>query len=762
MKQLAVGDCLWPEITRVLEDERPPKLASNMIFAVFSESIESGTFQGLATAHDIAKHPDWIFADLAGHRPVYSVPPTSSARHALGIMDRESLHVLPVLDRRKNLLGAVTRQSILQALLDREHALLKQSRHLQAEMEKEHAAIKTWSTRLSELYDASRALLAVLAHTSAETDLLQAGIEALARFLQARYGAIGLLDERGELRHFVHTGISPEEAKRIGHLPEGKGLLGVVIKENVVLRLENMATDPRSAGFPSHHPPMKSLLALPISNNGRVYGRIYLSDKYSGEPFDTDDEMLAQSFARSLALVLDNAREMEEIKHARQHLDYMAHFDALTGLPNRTLLADRVQQSVAHALRHGGMVGVMFIDLDNFKKANDTLGHGFGDQLLKAVAERISHCLREGDTVARLGGDEFIVMLPEIENSQKAAHVAHKILDCLSAPFEIGSSELYITASIGISVCPDDAEDIDGLLANADAAMYHAKKLGKNNYQFFTSNMNIKAQHHVLLENHLRKALERDELLLHYQPQISLESGKVIGMEALLRWNNPELGIVPPGDFIPIAEESGLIVPIGDWVMHNACKQGKIWQQSGTPIRISVNLSGRQFQLHNRSQLLNSIVQILDKTGLSPELLELEVTESIMMEYLDATLDILNHLKKIGVRFSVDDFGTGYSSLSYLKQLPIHALKIDKSFINDIIHDPNDAAITSAIVAMAKQLNLEVIAEGVETEQQLEFLTKLQCHTVQGYYFSRPVNPEEASAFLAKNHSMRKSPEMVS
>lgn len=442
----------------------------------------------------------------------------------------------------------------------------------------------------------------------------------------------------------------------------------------------------------------------------------------------------------------------KEHQEARQRLDYLVHFDALTGLPNRTLFTDRVQQMLAHMQRYAGIGALLFVDLDNFKNVNDTLGHDLGDELLRIAAQRITDCLRTSDTAARLGGDEFVILLPDIRSGQDAANVARKILDSLSLPFNIEQHELYISVSIGISIHPDDASKTEELLAHADTAMHQAKKLGKHNYQFFAPEMNAITQSAMKLEKHLRRALGQNELFLHYQPQIDIVTHQIIGMEALLRWNNPELGLVSPADFIPLAEETGLIVPIGAWVLRTACAQARRWQQEGTPVRVAVNLSAQQFQQHHgQHQFQDTVMQALKETGLSPDMLELEITESIMMEHLDATLEILDQLKQEGVHFSVDDFGTGYSSLSYLKRLPIDSIKIDKSFIDDIASDPNDAAIVAAIAAMAQQLNLTVIAEGVETMAQLEFLRTVRCHAVQGYYFSRPVAAEQATRLLQRS-----------
>ncbi|WP_031429709.1 EAL domain-containing protein [Methylomicrobium agile] len=754
MKPLTVGDCLSPCVVRVLEEERPghKRMTGQPLFAVFRECIDEGNFCGLATGQDVLQHPEWIFADLVGHRALLSIPPNKDVLYALEFMERHEVDALAVLELQR-FIGAVTRQSIQEMLLRREQELLSESRQLKEMLEIEHRQTLCWAEKLAELHEASRRLLSVLAHSSVESGLLQTGIEALASLLECRYGAIGILDDSGQLRHFIYTGISAEQARAIGRLPEGKGLLGIVIRENISVRLEDMALDPRRIGFPAHHPPMKSLLAVPIAQRGHVYGRLYLSDRTDGRAFSERDEEIAFSFAHSLSLVLDNAREMEELKRTQQRLDYIAHYDILTDLPNRVLFMDRIKQAILHAHRNNGSVAVLFLDLDNFKMVNDTQGHTFGDSLLKKVAQRIKSCLREDDTAARLGGDEFIVMLPNISDVLDAAKVADKILEGFAEPLMIDQHKIFVGVSIGISIYPVNSQDTEGLLADADTAMYHAKKLGKNNYQYFTPAMNSSARNYMKLEKHLRRALEQSEFVLYYQPQIAIDTGRIIGMEALIRWMNPELGLIPPDDFIPVAEETGLIVPISAWVLKAACTQARSWQQQGWPVRVAVNLSSRQFhqvqhQRHPQHPLLEAIQEALEETGLPPDLLELEITEGTLMHQLETAMQLLNVLKRKGIRLSLDDFGTGYSSLSYLKQFPLDTLKIDKSFINDISTDPNDRAIVAAITVMAQQLKLEVVAEGVETEAQLEFLRELRCHSVQGYYFSKPLPADQVPFFL--------------
>lgn len=437
--------------------------------------------------------------------------------------------------------------------------------------------------------------------------------------------------------------------------------------------------------------------------------------------------------------------DITERKLAEGKIQYLAHFDSLTGLPNRALLHDRLKQALAAASRHKKKLSLLFLDLDHFKNINDSLGHDTGDLLLQAVGERLQKCVREGDTVSRLGGDEFVIVLLDIQASGNAAFVAQKIIDELAAPFSLGEHMLYVTSSIGISLYPEDGRNSDLLIRNADSAMYSAKTEGRNGYRFFTQDMNEHALARLALGSDLRQALTLGEFRLHYQPQVSPETGKIIGMEALIRWLHPVRGMVSPVDFIPLAEELGLIVTIGDWVLREACRQNRAWQVQGLPpVPVAVNLSALQFLQHN---LPEKIRAILEETGLDPRYLELELTESTFMHDAEQTIAMLHALKAMGLQLAIDDFGTGYSSLSYLKRFPIDKLKIDQSFVRHLASDPDDAAIARTIISMGHSLRLEVIAEGVETAEQLAFLETEGCDQIQGYYFSKPLAAEEFPAF---------------
>jgi diguanylate cyclase (GGDEF)-like protein len=451
---------------------------------------------------------------------------------------------------------------------------------------------------------------------------------------------------------------------------------------------------------------------------------------------------------RTLELARVNAglqAEVAERRLADQRVVHMAHHDALTGLPNRTLFADRVGQAIARAHRRDGKIAVLFLDLDRFKNVNDSLGHAIGDLLLTAVAERLTNCLREEDTAARLGGDEFIISLPDVADAGEAARIAARILGELAKPFRIADHQLHADGSIGIALYPADGGNAETLMRNADTAMYHAKESGRANYQFFSAQMTERVSRRLSTETDLRRALERGEFFLHYQPLIDLAAGRVSGAEALLRWPHTDQRCMSPAEFIPIAEDTGLIIPLGEWVLLEACSQAQAWQARCPGLRISVNLSARQFR---QKDLSGMIERVLGETGLAPSLLQLELTESMLMHHAEETVGILECLDEMGVHLAIDDFGTGYSSLSYLKRFPIHSLKIDRSFVHDISSDPDDAAIVTAIVAMARSLNLKVTAEGVETEEQAAFLRSLACHQAQGYHFGHPMPAVEFAARL--------------
>jgi diguanylate cyclase (GGDEF)-like protein/PAS domain S-box-containing protein len=451
------------------------------------------------------------------------------------------------------------------------------------------------------------------------------------------------------------------------------------------------------------------------------------------EPKDSDSEILVW------------VQDLTERKQMENTIRQMAYYDSLTGLPNRNLLNDRLAVALANASRSNQKVAILFLDLDHFKTINDSLGHDAGDHLLQQVSLRIKKTLRKQDTIARMGGDEFIILIPGLTDTDHTARLAEKILDAVTPVFKIGDNELYIGCSIGISIFPDDGMEIKTLLKNSDLAMYRAKEKGRNTFQLYTPAMNFKAMERLAVEKNLRKALDREEFELYYQPKINLKSGQIAGMEALIRWDSPELGMVMPNQFIPIAEEIRLIIQMGHWVLITACRQAKMWQEAGLPqIPMSVNLSVVQFTHPN---LVSEIRKILKQTNIPPHLLELEVTESVLMQDTTLAVSILKKLSELGIKISIDDFGTGFSSLNYLKNLPLDYLKIDQTFIKDFNLRTN-YAITKAIVTLAQSLDMKTIAEGVETEEQRKFLMELNCDEAQGYLFSKPIPKEEMGELL--------------
>lgn len=465
-------------------------------------------------------------------------------------------------------------------------------------------------------------------------------------------------------------------------------------------------------------------------------------------------EIRVEERTRELRHVNTSLREqIAERERVEQEIQYLAYHDALTDLPNRTLFEDRFSQALLSAQPNKQMLAVMFLNLDRFKMVNDTLGHAVGDLLLCDVAERLKKCVGEGDTVARLGSDEFSLLLRHINTTEHAADMAGKIQDVLRAPFNYEGHELFISASIGIVLHPCDGADMQTLLKNASAALYRAKQQDGDNYQFYTAGLHELTIKRHSLENKLRRALERGEFTVYYQSQVCTEMRRIVGMEALVRWQNPDLGLISPAEFIPLAEDSGLIVPIGEWVLRTACTQTKAWQDAGyESLKISVNISPRQFQ---QPDLVNTVVGILEETGLHPSSLELELTESSVMDNTESVTATLLELKEKGINLSIDDFGSGYSSLSYLKNLPIDSLKIDQSFVRDTTSDPRDAAIIMAIISLAHSLKLKVKAEGVETEEQFRFLRLLNCDEMQGYLFSRPLPAPAFEQLLVKEWNVK-------
>jgi diguanylate cyclase (GGDEF)-like protein/PAS domain S-box-containing protein len=448
--------------------------------------------------------------------------------------------------------------------------------------------------------------------------------------------------------------------------------------------------------------------------------------------------------------LLATVRDITERKQAEDRVQYLAYYDALTGLPNRTLLQDRLTTVLADARRQKYKIALLFLDLDRFKDINDSLGHSVGDFFLQEVAERLKKVAREQDTVARLGGDEFLIMLTHVKDVSDAAVAAERLMDAMTPEFIIQGHSLHVGCSIGVSIFPEHGADCETLIKNADAAMYNTKDNGRNNFRFFTEDMNARAVQRLTLESSLRSALAKKQLFLMYQPQMDIATGRITGLEALLRWRHPELGLVPPDRFIRIAENSGLIVPIGEWVLRTACSQARKWQDEGlSALPIAVNVSAVQFRQENFGEVVR---KVLHETRLPPQQLELELTESLLLANADVTLSVLKELKSMGVTLAIDDFGTGYSSFSYLKKFPISKLKIDRSFIRDIAVNPDDAAITTAIISLAKSLNLRVVAEGVENEAQIAFLRAHQCDEIQGFYFSKPLTVDQVVDKLRGNH----------
>jgi diguanylate cyclase (GGDEF)-like protein/PAS domain S-box-containing protein len=532
--------------------------------------------------------------------------------------------------------------------------------------------------------------------------------------------------------------------------PEGRGLAGTAIREQVTCVSNDFANDPRTKRWHASAAAagIKSGAAVPLMRGDQAVGLLLL---YSGEKrtFDSEVLTLLGRMAENIVFALDRFELEAERRRAEERARYLATHDALTGLPNRVMFSEMLNVAIESARRYKRQFAVLFIDLDRFKVINDTLGHEAGDVLLKEMSTRLTACLRGSDVIARLGGDEFVVLVQEVTESHEVATVARKILSAAIRPVSVLAQECRVTASVGISMFPGDAEDEKSLMKNADIAMYLAKEEGKNNYQFYSTGIKAQSLERLAIETQLRRAMELNELSLHYQAKVDLESKRISGVEALLRWQNEQLGAVTPIQFIPVAEETGLIVPIGRWVLRTACAQNVEWQRQGLPpLCMAVNLSPRQF---TDPDLVNHVREALDETGMAAEQLELEITESMVMHNAERAVEVLTAIKAMGVRLAVDDFGTGYSSLSQLKRFPIDTLKVDRSFIRTLPLDTEERVITEAIIALGRSLSLTIVAEGVETEEQQSYLREHHCDQMQGFYFSKPLAPADF-ADLMREH----------
>jgi len=716
-------------------------------------------------------------------------------------------------------------------------------------------------------------------HLSEEANfdlLLTRLVEAAQRLTGARYAALGVFrDQEDGLAHFATAGVDDELRRKMGPPPTGRGLLGHLAREEGVLRLKDLMQHPSAAGFPPHHPLMRSFLGVSVRAHGRVIGRFYLTEKEGAEEFSDLDAQIMTTMALAAGAAIEKHQLISDLRraesrsrallnstsegiygvdadgrclfinqagasllgyrpedllgqpmHALLHhtradgapypmedcpilgsfrhgrpcrldhevfwrkdgtsipVDYsaapleengrvqgavvtftdstqrkavearlneLAYYDSLTELPNRRLFLTLLSRAVAQSKRTGRSLALLFLDVDRFKIINDTLGHARADGLLQAFAGRLKACIRETDTVARLGGDEFTIILEALASADEAAMVARRVLEALSLPFALEGREVFITSSIGIALFPSEHTTAETLITCADTAMYAAKEHGAC-FRFFSPEMNTRADQRLSLETSLRRALQRQEFLLHYQPQVDVRTGRIVAVEALLRWWHPEQGMVSPGDFIPLAEETGLIVPVGEWVLHSACVQGRAWQQALPDLRVAVNLSRRQFE---QPTIVDTIRRILDETGLAPGALDLELTESLLIHNTERTIATLKALHELGIRLSIDDFGTGYSSLNYLKHLPVAALKIDRSFVRNVVTNPKDASIVKAIVTLARCLDLAVVAEGVETRDQERALLALDCSEMQGFHFSLPLPPEDLTRLLDRSAARR-------
>ena len=593
-------------------------------------------------------------------------------------------------------------------------------------------------------------ILEMIALSAPLSEVLDRLMRLVESQLNGILGSVLLLDEDGQtLRHGGAPSLAEAYTKAIDGVRIGPkvGSCGTAVYRRAPVIVTDIMSDPLWEDFRELAAAYgyRSCWSTPIlSHQGAVLGVFAMYSMSVREPTPIETSLIEMT-TRIAGIAIERKRAEDQIR-------FLAHHDALTGLPNRSLLKDRLTQAILQTQRHNPWVSVVFIDLDNFKTINDSLGHTVGDELLKAVAHRMVGCVKPTDTVVRLGGDEFVILLVDQVASPEAVSTnLNEIRTAVSAPISIDGRALYVTCSMGVATFPNDGSDPESLLMNADAAMYKAKEAGRDNVQFYTAEMNTRVHEKLALQQELRDAIARKEFTLHYQPQIDLRSGRVFAVEALIRWQHPNLGLLSPLKFIPLAEESGLIVPLGDWVLHEACRQNKAWQDAGLPpVSVCVNVSARQFREKN---LVCRVVNALRESGLAAKHLELEITESLIMQDVDRAVVTMKELQGLGVRLAIDDFGTGYSSLNALKTFPVARLKIDKSFVKNLASDDSDKAVAAAVISLGQKLNLRVIAEGVETIEQVAILRENNCDECQGYYFSKPVSFEAIADFL-KNQAL--------
>jgi diguanylate cyclase (GGDEF)-like protein/PAS domain S-box-containing protein len=575
-------------------------------------------------------------------------------------------------------------------------------------------------------------------------DVIKRAIELVSVSLKSDLCSVLELDRDG--KHLLMKSASgwPEEFRSRPVPIRPGGRLEFVLSHREPLIIEDLPKDERFPDSPLLKLGVRSGIQVPIFGTAGTFGILSVHAR-ADHGFGQDEASFLQSVANILAVAIER-------KNAQDRLERLAQFDSLTGLPNRHLFHDRLLKTMAHARRSGEPMAVLFIDLDRFKLVNDTKGHSAGDKLLQEAAVRLLQCVRSGDTVGRFGGDEFGAIVTDLAKPGDAGVVAQKVLDALAQPFKLDAHDTYVSASIGITLFPADGDNPEALVMNADTAMYRAKEQGRNTYQYFTREMNERALARVHMEAALRRAIEHKEFLLHYQPKVDLRTREICGFEALLRWQHRDKGLVLPGEFVSVLEDAGLIVQVGEWVLHEVCAQIRSWQRDALPVKpITVNLSARQFQ---QKDFEAAVRHVLRKAGVDPSLVQFELTESLLMSDPEGAARTLRGLKDSGVKISVDDFGTGYSSLAYLKRFPIDALKIDYSFIRDITSDPEDAMITLAIIGLGHSLKLKVVAEGVETQEQLELLAANGCDEIQGYRFSVPTTPEECAVMMRENRRL--------